>query len=333
MELEPDMHWHCRDWCGKSFLTVRALRKHAHTHPFCQPRTSSSPNLPSPSSLLQLHTDQDSIRDSTPISDSDSVIEIDPLPLPDPPLLDPPHQLVHDDRLTRLGVVINKKHRLIICNACRLPYLPHILSSHLFKKHGLPRIDDQTIALLTSTYNLHASIESVEEIWPVTIQVPYEGISILEGEYCSQCPYTSMPATMKVHYQKHPNVLYSSRTVGPVQQIYLCSQFARYIRVNSLSSCIQDEPYAVWFRTRHIPDPHPVPSDNQLTPSWLLRLGWKKYLANYSPKDVLPFILIPKQGFPFAWVVDAVKVYLTTLVQCLTTLPNQVRGWLASVDG
>ena len=355
MEREPNLLWSCTRSCGKTFLNVAGLRKHAHKHAYAgsnesdgQPhaslsQASLSPELPS---LLQGHSNANDSTDpeltGNAINDAHSVVEVAVLPSfiqipehdPDPPTGGFDSELMQDEDLMRLGVVINKTHRFIICSACRLPYLPSIISSHLSKRHGLPPINEQMISRLISTHDLHTSRESVLEIWPTAIRAPYDGISIVDGEYCSECPYTSRPSTMKTHYTMHPDIAYSRRSVGAMQQIYLCSQFARYVRVNeSLSDRVQQHAYAIWFHSRRDPEPHPVPADNGLTPTWLLRLGWKALLAGHAPGSVLPLILLPKQRFPLDWVANAIEAYLETMVQHLITLPNHVRGWIASVDG
>ena len=69
----------------------------------------------------------------------------------------------------------------------------------------------------------------------------------------------------------HPDIPYLRWSVGAMQQIYFCSQFACYVHVNeSLLDYVQQHAYAIWFHSRCNPEPHPVPADNGLTPTWLL---------------------------------------------------------------
>jgi hypothetical protein len=89
---------------------------------------------------------------------------------------------------------------------------------------------------------------------------------------------------MVAHYHRHPGIVYSQQRIGSVQQIYLCLQFAWYWHVDqALSNDVQENAYLIWLHSRWKAAPMHIPEENQLTPLWLIQLGWKGYLAGQEP--------------------------------------------------
>ncbi|VDC03685.1 unnamed protein product [Peniophora sp. CBMAI 1063] len=214
--------------------------------------------------------------------------------------------------LTTLGLSINPVLRYLVCSDCERAVLEAEVRTHLrsYHKETLPLLEPQKLRLAIGSTGVELSDDWVDP--GAHIRDAYDGIEILVGYECPECPGSSFHAisTLRSHYRsKHPQTKFDRNQAFPradMQQVTTAAGPARkFFPVIVRNTVLQDAGISDFVaqleRTQRLQFKSVTAQEQDLRrhPEWIQRLRYSEalkgrndfpYLTGLTelPKDVGP---------------------------------------------